>query len=201
MSSSCSQRSHERLEAPSEVTAALWLDIKRTYLDRRDRLRRVYAVVADLERFLAVAQTLGFEGVGDPVTVDGEEYHVTVLEFGPGCVDGWLSRLAQGQVGAQPSPLALDRELRTVTTEDGTVVRLSRLEFGLLEHLMSLDGTPASRAALVRSVWGHSYTGGSNVVDAVVRTLRRKLGVAAAAVTTVHGVGYRFNGTATSDRG
>jgi hypothetical protein len=188
-------------EAPSEVTAALWLDIKRTYLDRRDRLRRVYAVVADLDRFLAAARTLGFEALGGPVTVDGEEHHVAVLDLGPGCVDGWLSRLAQGQVGGQPAPLTLDREVRTVTTEDGTVVQLSRLEFGLLEHLMGLDGSPASRAALVRAVWGHSYTGGSNVVDAVVRTLRRKLGVAAGAVATVRGVGYRFDGTAASDRG
>jgi DNA-binding response OmpR family regulator len=187
-------------EAPSEATAALWLDIKRTYLDRRDRLRRVYAVVADLEGFLAAARTLGFEGVGDPVTVDGEEYHVAVLDLGSGCVDGWLSRLAQGQVGGQRPPLTLDRELRTVTTEDGKVVQLSRLEFGLLQHLMDLDGSPASRAALVRAVWGHSYTGGSNVVDAVVRTLRRKLGVAAGAVATVRGVGYRFDGTAASSR-
>jgi hypothetical protein len=187
-------------EGPSEPTAALWLDIKRTYLDRRDRLRRVYAVIADLAGFLAMAGPLGFERVGDPVTVDGEEYHVAVLDFGPRCVDGWLSRLAQGQVGGRPPPLTLDRELRSVATDDGRVVQLSALEFGLLEHLMALDGSPASRAALVRSVWGHSYTGGSNVVDAVVRTLRRKLGVAADAVATVRGVGYRFDGTAASSR-
>jgi hypothetical protein len=188
-------------EAPSEVTAALWLDIKRTYLDRRDRLRRVYAVIADLEGFLAAARPLGFERVGEPVTVDGEEYHVAVLDFGPTCVDGWLSRLAQGQVGEQVAALRLDRELQTVATDDGRVVRLSPLEFGVLEHLMDLDGSPASRTALIGAVWGHSYTGGSNVVDAVVRTLRRKLGVAAAAVATVRGVGYRFDATAAASRG
>jgi hypothetical protein len=188
-------------EAPSEVTAALWLDIKRTYLDRRDRLRRVYAVVSELEGFLAAARPLGFEQAGDPVTVDGEDCHVTVLDFGPTCVDGWLSRLARGQVGEQTAALRLDRQLRTVRTDDGRVVPLSPLEFGLLEHLIDLDGSPASRAALIRAVWGHSYTGGSNVVDAVVRTLRRKLGLAADAVATVRGVGYRFDGTAASIHG
>jgi hypothetical protein len=188
-------------EAPSEVSAALWLDIKRTYLDRRDHLRRVYAVIADLDGFLAAARTLGFGPVGEPVSVDGEEYHVAVLDFGPTCVNGWLSGLARGQVGDRPPPLRLDRELRTVTLDDGRVVQLSPLECGLLRHLMDLDGRPASRAALVRSVWGHSYTGGSNVVDAVVRTLRRKLGAAADAVVTVRGVGYRFDGTAASSRG
>jgi hypothetical protein len=188
-------------EAPSQVTAALWLDIKRTYLDRRDRLRRVYAVIADLEGFLAAARPLGFERVGEPVTVDGEDYHVAVLDFGPRCVDGWLSWLARGQVGEQDAALSLDRELRTVATHDGRVVRLSRLEFGVLEHLMDLEGSPASRAALIRAVWGHSYTGGSNVVDAVIRTLRRKLGVAAPAVATVRGVGYRFDAAAAASGG
>ena len=49
-----------------------------------------------------------------------------------------------------------------------------------------------SRSDLLREVWGTEYTGGSNVVDAVVRSLRRKLGPAGAAVETVRGTGYRL---------
>lgn len=51
---------------------------------------------------------------------------------------------------------------------------------------------PAVRAELIEVVWGTTYTGGSNVVDAVVRTLRRKLGDRAATIETVRGVGYRY---------
>ena len=36
------------------------------------------------------------------------------------------------------------------------------------------------------------FTGGSNVVDAVVRSLRLKLGPVATAVETVRGSGYRL---------
>ena len=38
---------------------------------------------------------------------------------------------------------------------------------------------------------GYSYTGGSNVVDVVIRSLRKKLGDRSAVIETVSGVGYR----------
>jgi DNA-binding response OmpR family regulator len=41
-------------------------------------------------------------------------------------------------------------------------------------------------------VWGTEYNGGSNVVDVVVGTLRRKLGTSASRIETVRGVGYRL---------
>ena len=49
-----------------------------------------------------------------------------------------------------------------------------------------------SRCELLRDVWGTDYAGGSNVVDAVVRSFRVKLGVSAAVVETVRGSGYRL---------
>jgi len=41
-------------------------------------------------------------------------------------------------------------------------------------------------------VWDQSYDGGGNVVDVVVRSLRKKLGERSSLIETVHGVGYRF---------
>jgi len=46
---------------------------------------------------------------------------------------------------------------------------------------------------LLQQVWLTQYQGGSNVVDAVVPTLRKKLGPYASAIATVTGVGYRLN--------
>ena len=49
-----------------------------------------------------------------------------------------------------------------------------------------------SRAELREDVWDTSYDGGSNVVDAAVRSLRKKLGDHAPMIETVTGIGYRF---------
>ena len=49
-----------------------------------------------------------------------------------------------------------------------------------------------ARQRLLSSVWGYHFDPGSNVVDVYVRRLRAKLGPEA--ITTVRGVGYRFDG-------
>jgi DNA-binding response OmpR family regulator len=50
-----------------------------------------------------------------------------------------------------------------------------------------------TREELLREVWGHEWTGaGSNVVEAVVSGLRKKMGDRAGALETVRGVGYRL---------
>lgn len=74
----------------------------------------------------------------------------------------------------------------------GRAIDLSRLEFDLLDSLRQRSGDAVSRKALLSTVWETDYEGGSNVVEAVVRTLRRKLGDAAPMVETVRGIGYRF---------
>jgi two-component system alkaline phosphatase synthesis response regulator PhoP len=48
------------------------------------------------------------------------------------------------------------------------------------------------RASPLRDVWGYDYAGGSNVIEALVKSLRRKLGDRSGAIQTVRGVGYRF---------
>jgi two-component system alkaline phosphatase synthesis response regulator PhoP len=49
-----------------------------------------------------------------------------------------------------------------------------------------------SRADLIRDVWGTSYRGGSNTVDVVIRSLRKKVGPIADRIETVRGIGYRL---------
>ena len=71
-------------------------------------------------------------------------------------------------------------------------VPLSRLEFGVIQSLTRQPGVVVSRAALRAEVWGTDYEGGSNVVDAVIRLLRKTLGMRASRIETVSGIGYRF---------
>jgi two-component system alkaline phosphatase synthesis response regulator PhoP len=45
---------------------------------------------------------------------------------------------------------------------------------------------------LLANGWEQSYEGGGNVVDVVIRALRKKLGDKASLIETVHGFGYRL---------
>ncbi|GGY62112.1 winged helix-turn-helix domain-containing protein [Marinobacter zhanjiangensis] len=184
--------SREEGELPSAPQAAAWIDLKRTYMELRPRLRRVYLTVRDLPAYQSVALRLGFEVLEDhQATMDGLVYHSAVLDFGPSSVDGWLADLAAAELGVERPRQLLDTEARELVLDEGRVA-LTPLEFGVMHHLELRQGKAVSRSDLLRDVWGTTYEGGSNVVDAVVRTLRRKLGPQARRIETVTGVGYRL---------
>jgi DNA-binding response OmpR family regulator len=75
---------------------------------------------------------------------------------------------------------------------EGSPISLTPLEFGVLGELDRAGGRAVTRRELLEAVWGTSFTGGSNVVDAVVHSLREKLGAEADMVQTVRSVGYRL---------
>ncbi len=74
---------------------------------------------------------------------------------------------------------------------DGERRPLTPLEHGLLCYLADRKGSVVTRDAALRDVWQQPFTG-SNVVDAVIRTLRRKLGPYCGDIETVTGHGYRL---------
>ncbi|MGF1467612.1 MAG: alpha/beta fold hydrolase [Sandaracinaceae bacterium] len=89
-------------------------------------------------------------------------------------------------------PCRLDAGNRELQ-RDGEAVPLTPLEFGLLADLLAHEGRAVAREELIERVWEQA-TAGSNVVDAVVRSVRRKLGPYAPSIETVKGLGYRFRG-------
>ena len=117
------------------------------------------------------------------------DYASVVLDFGAGSVDGWLARLVAAELGLDDDA-PLDESARELTV-GGRRVALTPLEFGVLRHLDAAAGRTVSRPELLSEVWGYEFAGGSNVVDAAVRSLRHKLGDAAVVVETVRGAGYR----------
>ncbi|HVL53669.1 MAG TPA: winged helix-turn-helix domain-containing protein [Vitreimonas sp.] len=179
-------------EAPGGVQAACWLDLKRAYMEIRPNLRRVYTGVYDADTYAEPAHTLGIEPLaGGPIDLDGSPYHPSVLEFGPGSVDAWLAWLVAGELGIE-EPELLDADNRQVVL-DGERVDLTPLEFGFMRQLVAHEGRTVSRRTLLQEVWGYDHaTAGSNVVEAVARSVRRKLGARAALVETVRGLGYRL---------
>lgn len=181
----------EHGEAPGPTQAACWLDVKRTYMALRPALRRMYVVVNDVPAYWPVVRELGFRPLdAAPVTVDGKDFTTVVLHFGARSVDGWIVDLLARELGVAEEP-AVDAEARSLTVR-GVPVALTPLEFGLFEHLRQREGRTVTRPELLREVWGTEYGGGSNIVDAVVHTLRGKLGPAASAVEAIRGRGYRL---------
>jgi DNA-binding response OmpR family regulator len=73
---------------------------------------------------------------------------------------------------------------------DGTVADLSDREFRLLHFLMLHVGQVVSRERLLSEVWGYDFDPRSNVVDVCIRRLRRRLGPGAP-IETVRNAGYR----------
>jgi hypothetical protein len=177
-------------EGPSGAQAAAWLDVKREYFRLRPHLGRIYVGVRDPRPFLDAMRTLGFRLFDEPIDVGGEPFHLVALDFGPDSVDGWLNRIAAAELGESDQPF-LDERDRSVDL-GGARIQLSPLEFGVLSTLAAHPAAPVSRADLLCKVWGTSYDGGSNTVDVVIRSLRRKLGPVADRIETVRGVGYRL---------
>lgn len=154
-------------------------------------LRRVYVTVCDLETYAPAAQQLGFRPVPEATTVlDGVQYHSVLLDFGPASVDGWLAGLVAVELGMEDANL-LDRHARELVL-DGERIRLTELECNVLAYLMQHASRAVSRVELLEHVWGYTYAGSSNVVDVVVRAVRKKLRTRASMIVTLRGRGYRF---------
>lgn len=81
-----------------------------------------------------------------------------------------------------PARLRVERE--------GKEVHLTRREFDVLWHLISLGGRVASREQILDAVWGLASSVDPRTVDAHIRTVRRKLGDGV--IETLIGSGYRF---------
>jgi hypothetical protein len=183
----------EHGERPSSSQAASWLDVKRTYMQLRPNLRRIYTVVEEPATYLPIVLRLGFRPLADEdgvVQLGSHCFTSVVLDFGPGSVDGWLAGLVATELGLEAN-VAVDEAGREVRF-DGRTIQLTPLEYGVLRCLEEHEGRAVSRATLLEAVWGYESDVGSNVVDVVVRRLRSKLGHATGAIETVRGTGYRL---------
>jgi two-component system, OmpR family, copper resistance phosphate regulon response regulator CusR len=91
---------------------------------------------------------------------------------------------AQTRVG----DLLVDRARRRVQRA-GILLTLTPKEFGVLELLADRAGSVVTRSELIESCWDEMAEPASNVVDAVIMQLRRKLG-APPLIETVRGIGF-----------
>jgi len=180
----------QRGERPSEALAATWIEAKRLYVEMRPALGRTYVVVRDLDLALQSLGDLGFRHVpACDIDLGGIVHHTLVLDFGPESFEGWLGQHLALELAGEDD--LLDAASRTLRLDDQQIT-LSRLEYAVMRYLVDRPNQVVSRDQLLLEVWGIDYAGGSNVVDVVIRALRRKLGDRRAVIQTAHGVGYRY---------
>ena len=91
--------------------------------------------------------------------------------------------------------LRIDIDARQVTVDERPV-ELTAIEFDLLRVLAENRGRVLTREQLLEKVWGGEYFGEMRVVDVHLGHVRQKLGDGGF-ITTVRGVGYRFEAEAT----
>ena len=87
--------------------------------------------------------------------------------------------------------LRVDFTARRVTLE-GKPLDLSPKEYDLLFYLVRNRGIALTREKLLSEIWGYDFFGDDRTLDTHIKLLRRQLGPYADHITTLRGVGYRF---------
>lgn len=87
--------------------------------------------------------------------------------------------------------LTVDFTARRVTLK-GQPLDLSPKEYDLLFFMVRNRGIALTREKLISEVWGYDFFGDDRTLDTHIKLLRRQLGDSAGLITTLRGVGYRF---------
>jgi DNA-binding response OmpR family regulator len=174
---------------------ALVLDVGLPDADGRDlcqalRAKGVSAPVLFLTAHDQVADRLaGFAAGGDDYLA--KPFHLVE-------VAARLTALLRRSTTAPPAVVGLDLDPvnHDLTTAAGRSP-LTPTEFRLLATLVGSPGTVRRRRELVRAGWPDGAIVHDNTLDQYIARLRRKLRdlQAPGAITTAHGVGYRFEPT------
>ncbi len=88
-------------------------------------------------------------------------------------------------------PIKLDTKLYKATL-NGRNMNLTLKEFELLSYLVRMEGRVLTRTRIYEAVWGVNFTGSSRTIDVHVDQVRKKLGKFSSCLTTLRGIGYRF---------
>lgn len=87
--------------------------------------------------------------------------------------------------------MVVDFAARQVTIK-GEKLNLSPKEYDLLFYMVRNRGIALTREKLISDVWGYDFFGDDRTLDTHIKLLRKSLGEYADKITTLRGVGYRF---------
>lgn len=164
---------------------------------------------------LAMLQAMRTNGNSTPVLILSAMGQVDDRVHGLGAgADDYMTKpfaiselLARVTVLGRRSPLAASESptlscadltlnlLKRTAQRGSTTIKLQNQEFRLLEYLLRHQGQVVTRAMLLEQVWGYHFDPGTNLVDAHIAKLRRKVddGHTPALIHTVRGAGYKLD--------
>lgn len=87
--------------------------------------------------------------------------------------------------------LKVDYSARRVSIGDEEL-EMSPKEYDLLFYMVRNRGLALTREMLISKVWGYDFFGDERTLDTHIKLLRRRLGIYSDRITTLRGVGYRF---------
>jgi DNA-binding response OmpR family regulator len=150
-------------------------------------MARIYCCAFPDDRELL--HRLGFRPLAQPQTGTSD---TMVLEVPGGDMIEWVAALVDAGSGGMAHGDNLDfaRDRREIAV-GGRAIELTPLEAQVLGELIDRAPAVVRREDLIDRIWRRAYVG-SNVVDTVVRTLRKKLGPRRNCIQTVPKAGYRY---------
>ncbi len=77
---------------------------------------------------------------------------------------------------------------------NGKQIDMTPKEYDLLFYLVKNRGIALTREKLINNVWGYDFFGDERTLDTHIKLLRHDLGDYSRYITTLRGVGYRFEG-------
>jgi DNA-binding response OmpR family regulator len=92
--------------------------------------------------------------------------------------------------------LSLDAENQTVSVKGGAAIRLTNLEFRLMQYLLVNAEHTVTTERLTSHVWGYQGVGDRQALKQLIHRLRRKIEINPAEpqyIATVAGLGYIFH--------
>ena len=90
--------------------------------------------------------------------------------------------------------LKIDLKAHMVSVDNQNIA-LSLKEYDLLVYLFKNRGIALSRESILEHVWGYDYFKDDRTLDTHINLLRKSLGPYSRYITTIRGVGYRFEKT------
>ena len=188
----------ERLKENPDTGVAI-LDIMLPDIDGFEVCRSIRATNKAIGIIMLTARTQEMDKVTGLMT--GADDYVT-KPFSPAELTARIDALYRrigGAAEADPEvivhePFTLNLRNRTLE-KSGRRIKLTQVEFAILQLFMQNPGRALSREDILTSVWGRDYDGGLKIVHVNTRRLRIKIEDNTANptyITTVWGYGYKW---------
>ena len=189
----------EKLQQHSDVRVAL-LDIMLPGIDGFEVCRRIRAGNSRIGIIMLTARSQEMDKVTGLMT--GADDYVT-KPFSPAELTARVDALVRRSGGGtedtdgqiRRGPFLLNTRNRTLE-KNGERVKLTQVEYSIVQMFMENQGKALSREEILDLVWGRDYFGELKIVDVNIRRLRLKIEdnpTNPTYITTVWGYGYKWD--------